>query len=357
MEGKDLRLTNVFLGIIVVFVAGILMYQLQAVLLPLILAIFLSYIFSPVILFLKRKNIPSPLALLAVFVFISALFFGLFSIISSSFDSFVREAPKYQDKLAFILREFTLTLDSVAARLDIKPGSLGFTDLVDVSSISYLLTSGAGSVFSGLGNLFIILLLMFFILAGSGDLKAKVKIALRERHSQKFSEMIESVDMRVRQYLIAKTLISLATGTLTTVILLIFGVDFALLWGFIAFLLNFIPNIGSVVAVLFPVTISFLQFDGVSTPLLLLALLMTTQQVIGNVVEPKVMQFSLNLSPLLVLVALLFWGWLWGIWGMILAIPMMSILKIIFENIEPLRPISVLMSGKIPEKGNAPTQN
>lgn len=348
MEGKDLRLTNVFLGIIVVFATGIMLYQLQAVLLPFILAIFLSYIFSPVVQFLKRKKIPSPIALLVVFIFISALFFGLFSIISSSFESFVREAPKYQDKLALILREFTLTLDSIAARFDIKPENLGFTDLVDVSSISSVLTSGAGSVFSGLGSFFLILLLMFFILAGSGDLKMKVKHAMAERHSQKLSAMIESIDMRVRQYLIAKTLISLATGTLTTVILMIFGVDFALLWGFLTFLLNFIPNIGSVVAVLFPVIISFLQFDSVSTPLLLLVLLMVSQSVMGNVIEPKVMAFSLNLSPLLVLAALVFWGWLWGLWGMILAVPMMSILKIIFENIEALHPLSVLMSGSIP---------
>ncbi len=348
MERTELRLTNVFLGIIVVIALGVLMYLLQTVLLPVILAVFLSYIFSPIVVALKKKKIPSPIALIVVFVFILALFFGLFSIVSSSFESFVREAPKYQDKLSLILREFTLTLDSIAARFDIKPDGVGFTDLIDVSALSSMLTSGAGSVFSGLGNFFLILLLMFFILAGSGDLKAKVKYALAERHSATLSSMLESIDLRVRQYLIAKTLVSLATGTLTTIILLILGVDFALLWGFLTFLLNFIPNIGSVVAVIFPVTISFLQFDGITTPLLVLVLLMVSQTVMGNVVEPKIMEFSLNLSPLLVLAALVFWGWLWGIWGMILAVPMMSILKIIFENVEPLKPISVLMSGTVP---------
>jgi predicted PurR-regulated permease PerM len=134
------------------------------------------------------------------------------------------------------------------------------------------------------------------------------------------------------------------------VILLIFGVDFALLWGFLAFLLNFIPNIGSIVAVILPILIALLQFDSASTALILLVLLMTTQMIMGNVIEPKMMSFSLDLSPLLVLVALIFWGWIWGIWGMILAVPIMSILKIVFENVEALKPIGIVMSGKVPGK-------
>lgn len=349
MESKEWRLTNVFLGILVVFAAGVLLYELQSVVLPFILAIFLSYIFKPFVMLLKRKNIPSPLALLVVFILISGLFFGLSVIIYSSFEAFVREAPKYQDKLSHILREFTLQLDQLAARFDIKPENVGFSDLIDISALTSAVTSGAGSVFSGLGNTFLILLLMFFILGSSGDLVAKVRFSMIQRHSETLSTMLESIDQRVRQYLITKTLISLATGALTTIILLIFGVDFALLWGFLTFLLNFIPNIGSIVAIVFPITISFLQFDSVSTPLLILALLVVTQGIMGNVVEPKLMEFSLNLSPLLVLVALIFWGWLWGIWGMILAVPMMSILKIVFENVEALRPIGVLMSGTVPK--------
>ena len=350
MEQRELRLTNVFLGIIVVFLIGVLLQQLQTVLLPFVLAVFLSYIFKPVVLFLQKRRIPSVLSLLVVLLLISALFFGLGAIIYSSFDAFVREAPKYQDKLAGILQNATLLIDDVAARLGIKPENLSFSELVDVSALTSILTASAGRFASGVGNGFLILLLMLFILSGTGDLIRKVRFAFVEKHSERLSTMIESIDLRVRQYLIAKTLISLGTGALTTVILLIFGVDFALLWGFLTFLLNFIPNIGSILAIVFPIVISFLQFDSAATPLILLILLVLTQMLMGNVVEPKLMEFSLNLSPLLVLAALIFWGWLWGIWGMILAVPMMSILKIVFENIEPLRPLSVIMSGKIEVK-------
>ena len=350
MEHKDMRLTNVFLGMIVVIASGIVMRELQSVLLPFVLAVFLSYIFKPVVLFLKKRRVPVIVSLLVVLLVISGLFFGLGAIIYSSFESFVREAPKYQNKLALLLREGTLLVDDIAAGFNVKPENVSLSDLVDVSSLTAVLTSGAGSFVSGLGNSFLIILLMFFILAGSGDFVRKVRVGFAERHSDRLSTMIESIDLRVRQYLIAKTLISLGTGALTTVILLIFGVDFALLWGFLTFLLNFIPNIGSIVSTVFPILISFLQFDSVGTPLLLLVLLVLTQMLMGNVVEPKLMEASLDLSPLLVLVALVFWGWLWGLWGMILAVPMMSILKIVFENIESLRPIAVIMSGKIPGK-------
>ena len=347
MEQKELRVITVFLGIIVVFVAGIVLQQLQSVLLPFILAIFLSYIFKPVVLFLKSRRIPSAVALLVVFVVILGLFFGLSSIIYSSFESFVREFPKYQNKLSMLLREVTAIGDDLAARYDIKPENFSLTDLVDFSAVTTMLTSGAGSFISLLGNLVVVILLMFFILAGSGDLIAKLNSAVAQRHSRRLASMIESIDLRVRQYLITKTLISLGTGALTTVILLILGVDFALLWGFLTFLLNFIPNIGSIISIIFPVLISFLQFDSVGTPLLALILLGATQFLMGNVIEPKLMEFSLNLSPLLVLVSLFFWGWIWGIWGMILAVPMMSTLKIIFENIESLQPLAVLMSGTV----------
>jgi len=350
MEQKELRIITVFLGIIVAFVAGIVLYQLQSVLLPFILAIFLSYIFKPVVLYLKSKRVPSFVALIVVFVFILGLFFGLSSIIYSSFESFVREFPKYQNKLTIIVSETTTMLDALAAQYDIKPQNFNLADLVDISAVTTVVTSGAGSFLSLLGNLIVVVLLMFFILAGSGDLISKVHFSMARRHSQRLASMIETVDVRVRQYLITKTLISLGTGALTTIILLILGVDFALLWGFLTFLLNFIPNIGSAISVVFPLLISFLQFDSLATPLLVLVLLGATQFAMGNVVEPKLMEFSLNLSPLLVLVSLFFWGWIWGVWGMILAVPMMSTLKIIFENTETLEPIAVLMSSRTDKK-------
>jgi AI-2 transport protein TqsA len=220
------------------------------------------------------------------------------------------------------------------------------TDAIQFSSLTSFITSSLGTVVDVLSNIFLILLFMMFILAGSGNLIAKIDYAFSADRSVRISAMLETMDDKVRRYLVAKTFISLCTGGLAAAILAIAGVDFPLLWGFLMFLMNFIPNIGSLVATLFPVLLAFLQFDSITRPIVVLILLVVEQNVMGNVIEPKFMAFSLNLSPFLIIASLIFWGWLWGVVGMILAIPLMSIIKIVAENVSALKPLSVLMSGK-----------
>lgn len=231
--------------------------------------------------------------------------------------------------------------------MDIDISSYAWTDLLQVSSITALVTAGLGSFIAYTSDFILIMLFMFFLLAGSGQLADKIKHSFSYENSSRIATIVENIDAQVRQYLFAKTLISLATGGVTSVILLIFGVDFPLLWGALTFLLNFIPNIGSAVATVFPFLLACLQFDSFTTPLLVLVLLIAAQNLIGNVLEPKLLAQSLNLSPVLVLVALLFWGWLWGVWGMILAVPITAMIKIVCENIDALRPLAALMSGAV----------
>ena len=156
---------------------------------------------------------------------------------------------------------------------------------------------------------------MLFILAESGQFSVRVRKAFPSSQASQIAAVLGNIDDQVRQYLMTKTLISGGTGVLTSLILWILGVDFALLWGFMAFLLNFIPNIGSVIATLLPFSLSLLQFESLTVPVLVLILLGTVQITMGNVVEPKVMAFSLNLSALVILVSLIFWGWLWASGG------------------------------------------
>ena len=223
-------------------------------------------------------------------------------------------------------------------------------DAIEFSSITSAITTGVGSFISFISTTFLILLFMLFILAGSGDLAEKVHRAFPEDFANRVAGAISSIDKQVRQYLVTKTLISLGTGLLTFLVLLIVGVDFPLVWGFLAFILNYIPNIGSLIAVMFPFALSLLQFDTLMVPLLVIILLGGSQMLMGNVIEPRIMAFSLDLSPLLILVSLIFWGWLWGILGMMLAVPLTATVKIILEHLEPLRPLSVLMSGSTEKK-------
>jgi predicted PurR-regulated permease PerM len=156
--------------------------------------------------------------------------------------------------------------------------------------------------------------------------------------------MIASINHAISSYLRAKTLSSLVTAVPVIVVLGAFGVSFPVMWGFFAFIGNFIPYVGSLVALVFPVFLAFLELEPVSRPLSVMAFLVLAQVVINNFVEPRLTARAVNLSPLVVLIALAFWGLCWGVIGMVLAVPLTVVLKIVWEAIPLTRPLARLMA-------------
>ncbi len=351
-DPKHNNLFLIFLGLIAVFLLGVTLLQLKVVLMPLVLAILLSVIFKPGILWLRAKRVPMAVALFLVLIVSSAVLFLVGWVLFSSTQSFLEELPKYLAKAAVMVSDVESFLLSSATRFNLDVAGVDWSDAFDRSSVSAAVTSGVGSFISLVSTTFLVLLFMLFILAGSGELAEKIRVAFPESQADKIANLVSNVDEQVRKYVVTKTLISLGTGALTWLVLFLLGVDFPLVWGFLAFLLNYIPNIGSTIAVLFPFAVSLLQFDTLVVPLVVILGLGGLQLTMGNVIEPRIMGFSLNLSPLLILVSLITWGWLWGLWGMILAVPTTATLKIVLENIGPLRPMSVLMSSVV--RPNAP---
>ena len=156
--------------------------------------------------------------------------------------------------------------------------------------------------------------------------------------------MITKVMVDTTRYLSIKFVISLATGLLVFVELSIIGVDFAIVWAFLAFLLNFIPTFGSVISGLLTGFFALLQFFPYAPPVIATALLLTlTNMLLGNVVEPRIEGDNLNISPFLILVSLSIWGWVWGFIGMLLAVPFLVFIKIVCENVSFLKPIGILI--------------
>ena len=344
-ENKNSNLTNVFLGVIAVFVLGVMMVQLKTVLLPFVVAILLSIIFKPVIEWLREKRVPMVLGLFGVLIVFSVVLFLVGWVLYASTVSFVAELPKYEAKMSVIVNNAEATIIGWADRFDVPLADVQWSDAIQWTSITAALTSGVGSFITFVTTTFLIVLFMLFILSSSGQLGNKVRHAFPEQYGEWMASVLRTVDSHVRQYLVTKTLISLGTGALTWGVLLILGVDFALVFGFIAFILNYIPNIGSTLAVIFPFVLTLLQFESLAIPLGVIIGLGGTQMIMGNVVEPRIMGYSLNMSPLLILVSLFMWGWLWGAWGMVLAVPIMATVKIVFENLEPMRPLGKLMEG------------
>jgi len=335
------------LAVIAVFVTGVILLELKSVLLPFVISVLLSILFSPLVVALKARNIPTAVSLLIVLLTFALVLFLMSLLIYSSIDSFINEFPKYERKSTALVDGLLQGLSQTAAEYNIELDNIQWTEALQISSITNAVGSGVGTFLNFLTNVFLILLFMLFILAGSGDLENKMSQAFKPHQATQIAKVIRNIETQVRRYLLTKMLISAGTGFLAFLILWITGVDFPLVWAFLTFMLNFIPNIGSLIAIIFPVALSFLQFDSAGQPLLILILLGSMQGLMGNVLEPKLMAFRLNLSALVVLVSLIFWGWLWGILGMILAVPLMATVKIVFENVRPLHPISVLMGGSV----------
>jgi AI-2 transport protein TqsA len=160
------------------------------------------------------------------------------------------------------------------------------------------------------------------------------------------------IDVKIRRYIVTKVATSATTGLLVGLLLWILGIDLALVFGVLAFFLNFIPNVGSIIATLLPLPLAFVQFDGSVRILLVLLLPGAVQMTVGNFLEPKLMGEGLDLHPVAILVSLVFWGLIWGVVGMLLAAPITAVLQIVLGRFETTRPVAKLLAGQLP--GGAP---
>lgn len=342
---KKENLIVILLGIIALFVVGVTLFFLESVLLPFIVAVLLSIIFRPAVVFLNDRKVPMAISLVIVVLVCALMLFAVSFMIYNSVESFTTDFPRYESKFNEKTAGWGDAFTNLTVSMGLNPEDLTFSNLMPFSTISQYVGSFAGVFINLAGNIVMVLLFMLFLLAGTGDSDSKIKKAFSKINADKISHVVTNITKSVRTYLIKKTLISLLTGALYTLITWLFGIDFPIFWGFLAFILNFIPNVGSLIATVFPVIFSLVQFDSLLSSIIMLVLLIIAQNIVGNGLEPMVFSESLDLSPVLILIALIFWGWLWGIVGMLLAVPLTATIKIICENITYLKPIAVLMGG------------
>lgn len=347
---KDSKLVIILLAVLAVVAVGVVLSMLRSVLLPFAGAVLLSYLFRPLVLWFDRKGIHTSVALVVVLLIVSTLLAGLGGILYSTIESFNNELPVYSERIQGIANDAVGWFSVQAAQWDIDITDYFSPAIFSFGAITQAVQTGLSSFLVVFSNGLLVMLFLMFILAGSGNFAPKFASAFTSDQAARVSGIVGNIDEQIKQYLLTKTLVSLVTGFLTAVILLIIGVDFPFLWGFLTFLLNFIPTFGSIIATIFPVVISMLQFESLITPVIVLVLLISTQFAIGNIVEPRLMAVSLNLSPLVIFFSIILWAWLWGPWGMVMAVPMTAAIKIICENVTALQPIAIMMSGP-PEDG------
>jgi AI-2 transport protein TqsA len=338
----------VVMACVVIILAGI--KTASPIVVPFVLSAFLAVICNPAIVLMTRYHIPKWLSIILLMGFIVLMGLWLASLVGSSVTEFSKEMPKYREQLieqfAWILeklKDFNIQIS--------KQKVLDYFDPGMALSMTTNMLSGVGNV---MANLFLIILTIVFMLFEAQSMPRKFHLALDapDKRLQQIDKFLQSVN----QYMVIKTLVSLATAVVVGIGLTIIGVDYALLWAVIAFLFNYIPNIGSIIAAIPAVLLAFIQMGPGAAGITGL-LYVGTNMVMGNMVEPRFMGRGLGLSTLVVFLSLIFWGWLLGSVGMLLSVPLTMIVKIGLESSQSGSWLATLLSDNVDELPSESSRN
>ncbi len=339
-----LPLQNVALPFVAVAAATAFLYFASPIVIPLVISISLAYVLSPAVSALERIKIPHSVAV----VIVLALSFFIIGIIAYLLivqaNSLAQNLPTYWNAAVDYMGQ---TLSKYKHLLP-QAGGLDTSSfqLKDLSGVTGYLFRGITSTLSFVFTLGLILFLTFFVLNDQRMLKAKLIRAFGKSKEDTGSEILEEINRQIRGFILFKFGETVALAVIFTLGLLIIGVDYAYIWGPLAGVLNLIPYVGSILGVFPPLIMAAVQFKAVGPVIWVLVLFLVFQNLDGNVVAPKLMGDKLNLNPLAVLVSVMFWTWLWGAIGIVLAIPITASIKVICDHVEALAPIGILLGGR-----------
>jgi len=318
----------------VVVIAGV--KAAQSLIIPFLLAFFLAIICSPVVTWLTRRKVPNIVAVLLVVVLLVGILVGVGAIVGGSVDDFIAAIPGYQNRLEGLIASSSRWLE----QFDIDLPSEDVSDYVNPGALMNAFAVGLRGLASTLSNAFMILLTMAFILLEASTVPVKMRVAFGE--GRDLTSNLSGVTHQVQRYLAMKTVISLVTGVCVTIWTAVLGLDFVFVWGLIAFLLNYIPSIGSIVAAIPAVLFALVQ-HGVGTAIVVALGYVVINTVFGSIIEPNLVGRTLGLSTLVVFLSMVFWGWVLGPVGMLLSVLLTMIGKIFLEHSDDLKWVAVML--------------
>ena len=335
----DVKVSNVLVILItaaafVIVVAG--MRAASALINPFLLAVFLAILFSPPLFWLQRQGVPNGLAVSAILLGFLVVGFLLTVFVGRSVNNMSQQLPAYQDRLTAIMTQVFAWLTSLGLDMTKVPIADYFSPSKIMSLVSYLLLLVRG-LFT---NMFLVFLTVLFIMIEAAGFPQKLQAAFPD--PEKTLGHFKAITESVNRYIGVKAIFSLATGVSIWILLTLLGVDFAGTWGLLAFFLNFIPSIGSIIAAVPAILLALIQL-GLPSALLTFLGYLVVNVLFGNFLEPRFMGRRLGLSTLVVFLSLLFWGWVLGPIGMVLSVPLTMIAKIAMAANEDTRWLSVLL--------------
>jgi len=318
---------------VVIILAGI--KSASEIIVPFLLSLFLSIILSPLYNFFRKKNIPDGISLTFVIVMFIIILGLVAKLIGSSAQEFSSNIDFYEQQLSIYYKQIVSYSNTLGLELPINELS-NLINTKQIMNLTSVIMQSMGSMFT---NGFVILFTMIFMLLESRNFTEKVNYA---SGSENATIQINEIFSKIKGYMVLKALISLLTGLVVWISLLLIGTDYAFLWAVLAFMLNFIPNIGSIIAAVPAVLLTLVQF-GITSALIVTSLYVVINVVVGSVLEPKIMGKGAGLSTLVVFLSLLFWGWLLGPVGMLLSIPLTIMAIIVLDANENTKWVATLL--------------
>ena len=328
----------VFLFILTFYLLNVL----SSLLLPLVLATLVVIMYQPLMMFLRKYKFPTGVIVPIIATMTILIILVIINIFSNTIVNFTARSD-------FIVTQLIKKMEVITSRIDVLTKS----NLNQNNISEYILglfneqslTRAISSVFSGVGNFgksfFMFSLYFVILLASMTNYRDYIRYVVKD--DQRFLNEIDSLQKSVSTYMTIKIIVSTTTGVIAALVCIFFGVEFAVFFGFLTFLFNFIPSIGSVIATIPPVLMAIIQFETFQKAVLILIILGVVQMTIGNFIEPKIMGDRLRLNTVTVIFGLVFWGFIWGIPGMLLSVPLLVILKLILEYSDTLSVVARIM--------------
>ncbi|MCC5793750.1 MAG: AI-2E family transporter [Chromatiales bacterium] len=333
-------------GAVLALAIGYVLYVGRAILVPLVLALFIAWVFWTLVEWLRAapvvgRLLPGWAVHLAALLLLSVLIWAMVLLVAGNIAQVADQLPGYRGNLEALLGR-------IAALIGLENAPTVeqlFDELLARLDMGQLVGSAVGVLSVLAGNLVVVLIYTAFLIIERNALAAKLaRLAGTEAGGRRMSQALAEISARIGQYLVLKTFVSAIVGVLSWIIMWLIGIDFAAFWAVMIFVLNFIPYVGSFIAVLLPVTLSLVQFESLGPFLVALVTLTGIQVAVGNAIEPRMMGNSLNLSPVVILLSLAAWSALWGVAGAFLCVPITVIMLIVFAEFETTRPLAILLS-------------
>lgn len=342
---KNISTLKTILIVLMILTVLALSKVLGAVSIRVLLSFFIFLLVLPLVSVLEKAKFPSWLAtVIAVLVIVAIVLFFVWFVFFSV-DTLIQKVPDYAARI----NDLDGLLKGMASKWIDIPDDVSFFSALKIDWVGGVimptLRSVSSSAISILSSVLLVILMTVFLLGERHMIIPKILNFIKEGEEDKITVIWERIIKQISKYITIKVFISIFTGALFYVICLIVGLDFAFLWGVLAVVLNFIPTIGSIIITVLVTLMAIIQFAPSIGPILFVGIgAILVQNIVGNFLDPRLSGNSLNLSPFVILVSLSVFGFIWGIVGMFLAVPLLSVLQIICANVENTRPIAMLIS-------------